>query len=173
MAPVASTEFGLSEDNGKNPKRGDAEDKAKQVLLVRGNETYDFAEPVEPLKSDVDETVGTGVDVTNAPQVLENQFLIHHLLAVQNDAAKLLAQERTKEELVFPTRKPVARIKFDGRSRNRWNPIGLRILHSRQAREFRDDSAAVLQSMCDQGPAVVRTRANDVQFVASHRAMFG
>lgn len=49
MAPVASTEFGLSEDNGKNPKRGDAEDKAKQVLLVRGNETYDFAEPVEPL----------------------------------------------------------------------------------------------------------------------------
>ena len=83
------------------------------------------------------------------------------------------AAQAASEEVVFPVGKFVSRVAGKTAGGDRGRPLHEGLLHAVLLRDACQWGAVVIHPVGNDGPAVVRSFADDVEFIASSGAVFG
>ena len=107
------------------------------------------------------------------PDVLDQDLLLHDLVAFEDEAPQLLERECGQEQVVLPSRQLVAGVEGDRAGGERRRPLHHRLLHTRLLGLVGNRGAVVVDAVGDDGPAVVVAALDAVQLVAAPRAVLG
>src|SRR5690606_17673178 len=77
------------------------------------HQPHQLSEVVESFDRNVDVAIGTGMNVADAAEALEQDFLFHHSVAIDLYPSQFLGGQRAEQHVMTPTRKLAASVERD------------------------------------------------------------
>ena len=111
--------------------------------------------------------------MADAADAFEDDFLGDDFASGDFEAAEFFGGERGDEELVFPFRKKIAGVKVGAARGDGRHPISEGLFHVDFGGDVDHRGAVVIHAVGDDGPAVVETFFDEVEFVATAGAVLG